>query len=47
MQIVGLNDVLGQVVQVNHTGWGMVMCLEADHILRMAVDFEVEGTRKS
>lgn len=47
MQMLGLNETIEQVAKVNGMRWyGHVLRRESDHVLRKALEFEVEGVRK-
>ena len=45
--MLGLNDSIGQLAIANSVRWyGHVLMREDDHVLRMALDFVVEGQRR-
>ena len=47
MFMQGLNETIDQLAMANNVRWyGHVLRREDGHILRMALDFEVEGQRK-
>ena len=47
MFLLGLNEAMDQLVMVNSVRWyGHVLRREDGHVLRKALDFEVEGQRK-
>ena len=47
MFILGLNETIDQLAMANNVRWyGNVLRREGGHVLRRAIDFEVEGQRK-
>ena len=46
--MLGLNDTINQLPMANFVRWyGHVLRREDDHVLRRALDFEVEGRREA
>ena len=47
LTLMGLNEAMDQLAMASSVHWcGHVLRREDGHVLRMAVDFEVEGQRK-
>ena len=47
MSILGLNETMDQLVMESSFRWyGHILRREDSHVLRMALDFEVDGQRK-